>query len=323
MNRMQVQRGLSLIELMIGLLLATILLLGVLQIFDGNRRTHQLQQAFSRVQESGRIATDMLARELRNAAFDGCVVNLGFLDNRSGDPLFDGEFFIGDDDDVDDVDPGVELGDNDREVLAGTDVLRLRGAADACAGSGRMTGANGNTVDLAGNCAIDGGEYVMVANCQEGDIVRAVGDASGSQLTVNNNLLGSYDSEARIYRIYVREYFVSADTASGQPGLFVTENGGAARELVPGVEDMQLQYGRDTAGNNDIVDIWGDAPANKDESLEVAAVRVQLVVAAEGATDAGSFAYTRLGEAGETEVEDGRLRKEFSVYTKLRNRGAR
>lgn len=318
MKKLQIQRGLSLIELMIGLLLASLLLLGVLQIFDGNRRTHQLQEAFSRVQESGRIATDMLARELRNAAFDGCVVDLGYLGNLSGESLFDGDFIGGDDD----VAAGTQIGSNNREVLAGTDVLRVRGAVDACAGSGRMTGATGSTVALTGNCSIEGGDYVMVANCQEGNIVRATAAASANQLSVNAAFSRSFGAEAKIYKPYVREYFVSADTASGRPGLFVSENGGTAQELVPGVDDLQLQYGRNTFGNNNIVDVWGDAPATTDESEQVAAVRVQLVVSAEDRSGAGEFEYTRIG-GDDQQLEDGRLRKEFVVYTKLRNRGAK
>lgn len=321
MQTQKKQHGLSLIELMIGILLASILLLGVLQIFDANRRTNSMQEALSRVQESGRMATDMLAKELRGAAFDGCVVDPTLLVNNA-DVMFDGEQISG----VNNVTGSVTIGG--KTVEPGTDVLEVRGARDACAGAAKIaSNISGTQVQLAGNCSrLEAGDFVMVANCRAGDI-STVASLSGTPpvLSVDDAFSIAYGAEARVYRPYMREYFISRDTATNLPSLFMNENGAAtAQELIPGVEDLQVLYGRDAGGGDDIVDIWGGPPATTVEAEQVAAIRVQLLVASGERSGAEAFEYTRLGATAKTSVtDDGRLRKTYSVLNKLRNRGSR
>ena len=66
------QRGLSLLELMVALLIAGLLALGIVQIFGASRVTYQTQEGLSRVQESGRYATQFLQRQLRMVGYMGC-----------------------------------------------------------------------------------------------------------------------------------------------------------------------------------------------------------------------------------------------------------
>lgn len=67
------QRGLSLIELMITILLSTLLLLGVLQLYINTSATDRTSNELARVQESGRVAIELIAREARRAGYQGCV----------------------------------------------------------------------------------------------------------------------------------------------------------------------------------------------------------------------------------------------------------
>ena len=69
---MRSQRGLSLIELMVGILISSILLIGMYQIFSASRVTFQMQEGLSRVQENGRFAMDYLQRSVRMVGFMGC-----------------------------------------------------------------------------------------------------------------------------------------------------------------------------------------------------------------------------------------------------------
>ena len=317
MLRLEKQKGLSLIELMVGLVLASLLLLGVLQIFDGNRRTHTLQESLSRIQESGRIATDLLAKELRNAAFAGCVVDDALLVDNLGTI---GDYVAGTDNAIA-ATPAVGT----MAVELGTDVLTVRGATDACSGDGRIvSNAGGSAVILSGSCGLSAGDEVLVANCQAGNYT-SVASISGSAPTVTVTTADAfgapYGPEAKIYTPYLRTFFVSRN-ANNLPGLYVSEDGGAAQEIIPGVEDFQVLYGRDT-GADDIVDIWGGPPANSDESAQVAAVRIQLLVAADERSGARQFEYTPLGGVLTQAADDGRLRKVYTVLSKVRNRGSR
>lgn len=310
------QQGLSLIELMVALLLASVLLLGVLQIFDANRRTHLLQESLSRIQESGRIATDMLAKELRNAAFAGCVVDDSFLIDHLGAV---GEYIAGIDNATAQT-PAI----GGAEVAIGTDVLTVKGAFDACGGNGRISAnLGGNAIELTESCGLSVGQEVLIANCNAGDYTR-VQEVSGSAptvtLTAEHAFGAAYGPESKVYRYYARTYFISR--SGNLPGLFVSENGGAARELVPGIEDLQVRYGRASL-TPEILDIWGEPPATAADSDQVSAVRVQLLVASDEPTGAGQFEYTPLGGELKQSADDGRLRKVYSVLSKVRNRGNR
>lgn len=65
-------RGMSLIELMIALVIATVLIGGMLQIFMATKASYQLQQGVARVQENGRFAMQLIERSVRMAGYMGC-----------------------------------------------------------------------------------------------------------------------------------------------------------------------------------------------------------------------------------------------------------
>lgn len=69
-NRM---KGFSLIELMVAILISVILMLGVVQLFLSTFRTDRTNTELSRVQESGRVAMELISREVRRAGYQGCV----------------------------------------------------------------------------------------------------------------------------------------------------------------------------------------------------------------------------------------------------------
>lgn len=61
------QAGFSLVELMISLVLGLIIVGGAVNAFISSKQTYTLQEAMSRVQESGRFALDLMAKDLRLA----------------------------------------------------------------------------------------------------------------------------------------------------------------------------------------------------------------------------------------------------------------
>lgn len=65
--------GFSLVELMIAVTLGLVLLSGIIQMLMGGRATFAAQQAVSKVQESGRLAIDFMAKDVRMAGYTGCA----------------------------------------------------------------------------------------------------------------------------------------------------------------------------------------------------------------------------------------------------------
>jgi len=79
-NYPKAQSGLSLIELMVALLVSTILLLGVLELFGSSSKTQRSANAVARLQENGRLVMDLIAREARRTGFNGCDGGLDSTD---------------------------------------------------------------------------------------------------------------------------------------------------------------------------------------------------------------------------------------------------
>lgn len=69
---MTYQRGLSLIELMIAILISTLLLLGVLELFINTNNADRSNTALNRTQESGRILLNIIGTDVLRAGYQGC-----------------------------------------------------------------------------------------------------------------------------------------------------------------------------------------------------------------------------------------------------------
>ena len=72
-SRGDIQAGVSLIELMVALLIGSLLVLGLVEVFAASRTAYQLSTGLARVQENGRFAMEYLQRDLRMAGHLGCV----------------------------------------------------------------------------------------------------------------------------------------------------------------------------------------------------------------------------------------------------------
>ncbi|WP_267919250.1 MULTISPECIES: PilW family protein [Pseudomonas] len=67
------QRGFSLVELMVAIVLASLLVLGVTQLYSNSAATDRTNSALARVQESGRTVLELIRQDTWRAGFEGCV----------------------------------------------------------------------------------------------------------------------------------------------------------------------------------------------------------------------------------------------------------
>jgi len=77
------QHGLSLVELMVAMTIGLILMLGATGVLITNQRAFSATEGLSGIQESGRIAVDMLSRDLREAGGHPCLT-MSLFDQTSG-----------------------------------------------------------------------------------------------------------------------------------------------------------------------------------------------------------------------------------------------
>lgn len=84
------QRGLSLIELMISLVIGLLIIAGVAQVFLGGRAAYNLQQRLGDLQENGRFALYFLQRDIAMAGFPKNAVPFINAFNPGAAGTFDG-----------------------------------------------------------------------------------------------------------------------------------------------------------------------------------------------------------------------------------------
>ena len=66
------QNGLTLIEVLVALVISTILLGGMIAMFDATKKSYAVQTEIARLQDNARFVMEDLGRELRNAGYFGC-----------------------------------------------------------------------------------------------------------------------------------------------------------------------------------------------------------------------------------------------------------
>jgi len=308
---MRSQRGISLVELMISITIGLILMTGVVQLFLSSRATFSTQQALSRVQETGRLGMEFLADDIRMAGYMGCMSrNLNFHNtlNNASDLQYDFGVAIEGLNDVG-ATPDAEY---PATILEGTDALVVRSAGGNSVG---VTQNNDSAQLFAQNTGVtatcDAGEdsfsglcendILVVSDCSKARVFQVTNlqATSGSAVEINvvhsgvssvepgnaetswggnSNPEETFGPDSEIIKMNTSIYYIANGT-SGLPSLWQQINGGTAQELLEGVQDMQLLYGRDTTGDN-VPDAYENADtittANAWE--DVSAVRVQLLV---------------------------------------------
>lgn len=63
------QRGITLVELLVSMMLGVFVVAGAIQIFVGSKQTYRIQEATSQLQENGRFALDLFQQSLRMAGY--------------------------------------------------------------------------------------------------------------------------------------------------------------------------------------------------------------------------------------------------------------
>lgn len=351
MKQLRQQSGFSLIELMIGLAIGLFILLGVVMVYVSSVRSQTTNDSLARVQESGRFATYLMAREIRQVGFSQACPN-GFnnlLDQDSGsyeDALFD-------------LDEPL-MGWNDRAGdLAGRipdyvtgDVILVKHAAQGTSLTVKASNpVNAAAINVNENpTGIPAGSIVMTSDAFGCDLFQKSNNENAASLTRGaggtpgnlNNAEWSheYDETLDIFR-YTGVIFYIGTGSGGRPALkqyrVDPANGGAPgdalgrySELVSGVEDMQLRYGIDADGNGEAdttVDNYVTADAVADWS-DVVSVQISLLAASPGAPLNGiaqdiAWPFDANGDGANDPIAvpaDNRLRSVFTTSVAIRNR---
>lgn len=328
-NSRKKQAGISLVEVMIAMLLGIFLLGSVVQFFVSSRQSNRVHEATSRMQETGRMALEIMARDIRMADFWGCASGISNIVNNLNSA---GAGYI-------DFQSGGVAG---TEGGTGPDTLILRGGF----GTGLMLEPpygpqpSANVKVTAGN-DLEQGDIVLLADCTQGDIFQITNANPGGSGTVVHNTgsttqPGNYNATnpgcpganahclSKVYgadagMFAVQEIVYTVGTGSeGEPALF--RNG---LEFLDGVEDLQILYGEDTSpagsAGEGIANYF--VPANQVADMErVIGIRIAVVARSnhDNLNAGNAQSYAVLGSA--VTAGDRRIRRVYETTVNIRNR---
>lgn len=250
------QRGLSLVELMISMVLGLVVMGAAFAVFMSNQTTFRASEGLNRIQENARVAFELMARDIRSAGGSACS-NASMIEASNDEALdFRGSPVDGD-----------------------GDVLTVRSGADS---SYRVVSSTSTSVELdddqiddAGD-AFSAGDLLLLCNARKTFIVEAT-DVDGLVVSFDE-LPGGYDPAndefappTAVVLARYRDVTWSVQENNREPGatsLYVTRAGGDREEVAEGVGDLQFEYLDAVSGN------YQASPAGAD----VIAVRISMTL---------------------------------------------
>ncbi len=326
-------RGFSLVELMVALVISLILLGGVIKIYESSKQAYRAQDSQARLQENGRFAMYFLAKDIRMAGYMGCnrisQINPNpIANNPPMTPLFTAETVIGG------YDGGTwpaSFPAKPANLAVGTDAILVRHASSTSVSlTGKMSVDSANIQVGSNPGNYQAGDILFITDCSNADIFRAtsVSNGTGGIITIahasNQNtspqLSKAYKTDAQVMAFEYSLYYIRTTATPGVDALYrVTANSGP-EELVDGVRNMQFLYGRDMTGDGAVNEYDTATKINGAADWSaVVSVRVSLLLVSQG----NFLTQTRqeLRFNGATyKAPDNRMYAAFGDTVTLRNR---
>jgi type IV pilus assembly protein PilW len=346
------EKGFTAVEILVAMAVSSVLLAGVLQIYNTSRQTYRVTDALSRMQENARYAMDIMARDIRSGGLLGCG---GELKTRIANALNGvGTWYL---------DAGALMG-----YEGGADTFPTEYASDALGSSDSLVLRRGNpdaglrvakhnplasNIHLEANHDLQQGDILVMADrdCTQVSVFQMTSADGNNSTNLISHAAGSgtpgnctgvltgdwdcgggfpttptidmaYDTGSLVLPFLVNAYYIGSSASPGSPPALFREilsgAGTTAQELVEGVEDMQILFGEDTDDDRIANPPYVTAD-NVTDWENVVSVRVALLLRTlEDNVAAGQQTYNFDG-ASQT-AADRRLRLAHSFTVNLRNR---
>jgi len=238
-------KGVTLIELMMALVVSSILIAALYRIFIGQQKTYTVQEQVVDMQQNVRVAINRMMSEIRMAGFGGVRDVLGLEDGVNG---FTQE---------------ITPGSNTITIVGGFKQIR-RDNGDPIL----ISSASGNQVTL--KYATDefdraAHRFISIGGVES----NTVSQRDGRVLTLGSNLKLNHPADTPIFKIQAITY--ATGISDGKPVLRRNENtGGGGQPLAENIESVQFEYfdanGNPTANPANIRMVKVTATARTDRS---------------------------------------------------------
>lgn len=341
-------RGMTLVELMVGMAVGLFVVLIAVAIFISTRTLHAVGSASTRMSENARLAMDVLQNDLRNAAFVGCrpllndapiVVLLagdgGFLSSGPGlagnrgtgagfAPALTGPLAAL---------PAASAPLPTSDVISVRVPTDMRGLGIVAAMPSTLAAPQVAASSPANTLAM--GDIVLVASCKASTMfqITEANPAATGVLThgiggaftpgnATDDLQQRFRTDATVYKMETRHYYVAP--SSLRPGTnslyrLVVPGTGSAEEVSSGVDRLIVTYGIDGAAAAGQQNVDHYAGADGVSAWDrVVSVRLQMLIAT--AKDGVARSSQTVDFAGSAVAfTDRRLRSALTEVVTVRN----
>jgi type IV pilus assembly protein PilW len=288
-------RGVTLIELMVALLIATVMIAGAVTVYSSSRSTYRTTEIAARLQETGRYALNMIEPDVRLAGFWGMMNGPDRVSNTVADASITSNCAAG------------WIGDASK-AIAGIDAGAWTGLSGCPA-----TNQGANTDVLIIKRADSKIAPVNAARVQIQSTRISATVFKGSAIP-SGYAASSSETRDMVAKIY---YISNSGT---QFSLYRRTLAGSTmvnEEVIPGIQDLQVQFGVDT-NNDGAADRYvnaGDVGTSR-----VASVKLWLLVVSEdaeiGYVDSTAYSYANVSYAA---FNDNRRRILMTKTIQIRN----
>lgn len=326
------QQGVTLIELMVALVIGLVLIAGTTQLYVKSQRTYQDNEGVAQLQEVARYALNVLEQDIVMSSYFGVHST-----QESGSAAISGQanqltgtaaaaVATSADANACGTNFAVDLANNIQGDNNGLLPASQGGAAGflsssrttACSAYGqRIESSDTLTVRRAETCENTNAAF---PNCATKTLRICSAVGSDEDKLVNNSSACPNDGTSSLVNdVLVHAYYIDRDSTqqttlpSLRRKILVTGPAFQDQEVIPGVEDMQVQFGIETIANEskDLFKGTVSRYVNPDDSAltptapavaQIVTVRIWLLVRAEakepGYTDTQTYSYAdRLGTA--------------------------
>ena len=309
-NRQQTQKGFSLIELMIAMVIGLVLMSGIVSVFASSRKSFDMTQEISSVQESARFAMDALNEDIRLAGFQGCAMSSGISGNAAeisaqNAPTDDYYFTATRGAEISGTTwapaAPAELANLDPAPVSDSDVLMLQYASPVTSQLAAPMTNPGDVIQLVNNATgLKTGDLAIISNCAAADLFRVSGISGDPNVGQNIQIMHAaganktdsfsapYDPNTELTRVMKFNYitYYVGDTgrfnSAGESiyslyayDIDALHDNQDPTEIIEGVENMQVLFGIRT--NNNTVRYIDADHADFDASL-VQSIQVGLLM---------------------------------------------
>lgn len=267
---MRTQRGLTLVEVMVGVAIGLVILAALSLLFAGSSRSRGETERAGLRTDNGRHALDTLATELAHAGFLGeldprglpapasrpaaCASDLATLEAAVTLPV------LGHDQPTPAQVASPALACLGGGLMPGTDLLVVRRAATCVQGTADCTALTAGGLGFQASSCADASE---LGGTDSDGRLRLAAFPGAARFTLRQR---DCVTPAPLRRYLVRIYFIARDDAPGDgiPSLKRVEldpggGFGAPVTLVQGVQDLQVEWGLDSNGDG-AVDLYASDP---------------------------------------------------------------